>query len=373
MNFMPQIVRALIRVIRVAKENDNDWESFCTDLANIVELAGDLVKGCMKEMAEMFRDLWTSNTPFLNLVKTAAKAAGDDFGTYFPLIVPALRTMVTEDRTSDHSTSLKWLRLLPSFGASMEGWLNVIIPLIATLFDETVPVNVWREALDTLTNLSEKMNIRESAPTLVHLVARTLDCQPSLQEQCMTLLVRVMVQMGADYYKFGFNTTIGDILLRLRVQDNEYERFLRALLNGDSLPRFLPASASPPKNLEETQMQFVNQDSLKKAWEQIPTSAEDWTDWLKRFSRVLMKESTSLALRACSRLAEVHPTLGRELFNAAFVSCWAELYGENQEELAAQLDRAMTDTTENTREIKQVNVTIGLCISLSYQGSSRAC
>lgn len=71
----------------------------------------------------------------------------------------------------------------------------------------------------------------------------------------------------------------------------------------------------------------VNQQHLKQAWDvsQVATS-EDWFEWMHRISVEFMKESPSHALRACMSLVDIHPPLAKELFNAAFISCWTELY-----------------------------------------------
>lgn len=75
----------------------------------------------------------------------------------------------------------------------------------------------------------------------------------------------------------------------------------------------------------------VNQQHLKSAWDvsQIATK-EEWKDWLHRLSVEFMKESPSHALRACMSLVDIHPPLAKELFNAAFISCWGELYDQYQ-------------------------------------------
>ena len=75
----------------------------------------------------------------------------------------------------------------------------------------------------------------------------------------------------------------------------------------------------------------VNQQHLKQAWDvsQIATR-EDWVKWMHRLSVEFMKESSSLALRACMTLVDIHPPLAKELFNAAFISCWGELYDQYQ-------------------------------------------
>jgi FKBP12-rapamycin complex-associated protein len=75
----------------------------------------------------------------------------------------------------------------------------------------------------------------------------------------------------------------------------------------------------------------VNQQQLKKAWETSQRSTrDDWSEWLRKLSVELLKESPSHALRACAELANMYHPLARELFNAGFVSCWTELYDKFQ-------------------------------------------
>ena len=71
---------------------------------------------------------------------------------------------------------------------------------------------------------------------------------------------------------------------------------------------------------------FTNQQHLKQAWDvsQI-TTKEDWQDWFKKISVQFMAESPSAALRSCINVLEARPQIARELFNAAFLSCWGEL------------------------------------------------
>ena len=85
---------------------------------------------------------------------------------------------------------------------------------------------------------------------------------------------------------------------------------------------------SPPA--EATKM-VVNQQHLKQAWDvsQVATR-EDWVEWMQRLSVEFMRESPSHALRACMSLVDIYPPLAKELFNAAFLSCWMELYDQYQ-------------------------------------------
>lgn len=81
---------------------------------------------------------------------------------------------------------------------------------------------------------------------------------------------------------------------------------------------------------EATKM-TVNQQHLKQAWDVSQVAAkDDWNEWMHRITVEFMKESPSHALRACMSLVDVHPPLAKELFNAAFLSCWGELYDQYQ-------------------------------------------
>jgi FKBP12-rapamycin complex-associated protein len=85
----------------------------------------------------------------------------------------------------------------------------------------------------------------------------------------------------------------------------------------------------------------MNQHHLQNAWDVTQRStAEDWNEWIQRFTVELLRESPSPALRACNALARVHPSLARELFHAAFVSCWFELPDDYQANLVMSLERA---------------------------------
>lgn len=88
---------------------------------------------------------------------------------------------------------------------------------------------------------------------------------------------------------------------------------------------------------------LVNQQHLKNAWDASQKSTrEDWQEWIRRFSVELLKESPSPALRACASLAGIYQPLAKDLFNAAFVSCWTELYDQYQEELVRSIEKALT-------------------------------
>ena len=72
------------------------------------------------------------------------------------------------------------------------------------------------------------------------------------------------------------------------------------------------------------------------------STAADWNEWLRRFNVDLLKESPSPALRCCGALAQAYTPLARDLFHAAFVSCWHELNDQYQDSLVRSLQTGRT-------------------------------
>lgn len=67
----------------------------------------------------------------------------------------------------------------------------------------------------------------------------------------------------------------------------------------------------------------IDQEAIRAAWEISPkASAQDWQDWLRRVTRVLIKNAHCTAIRACSKVAELHVPTAKELFQVAFVTSW---------------------------------------------------
>lgn len=102
------------------------------------------------------------------------------------------------------------------------------------------------------------------------------------------------------------------------------------------------------------QMLNVSATGLQQAW--TPTrrvSKDDWLEWLRGLSIELLKQSPIPALRSCLSLAQTYSQLPKDLFNAAFVSCWTQLKEPLQKELIGSLEHALmvADLPEITQTI----------------------
>ncbi|KAF7259839.1 hypothetical protein EG68_02702 [Paragonimus skrjabini miyazakii] len=93
--------------------------------------------------------------------------------------------------------------------------------------------------------------------------------------------------------------------------------------------------------------------NLERAWRSTRLmNRDDWDQWLKTLTTTLLRESPNPAIRACSQLISVTPTIGRTLFNAAFVSCWPELTAPQQDALINKLEQVLL-MSDQSPEVSQ--------------------
>lgn len=153
-------------------------------------------------------------------------------------------------------------------------------------------------------------------------------------------------------------------MVKHKIQDPNYEMLISkistdsTLADDNDFPMVRAVRRNREQNLssDTTMIQRlkVSASNLQEAW--ISTrrvSKEDWLEWLRRLSIELLKQSPIPALRSCLSLAHSYNQLPKDLFNAAFVSCWTELSESMQKELIQSFEQALTiaDLPEITQTI----------------------
>ena len=86
----------------------------------------------------------------------------------------------------------------------------------------------------------------------------------------------------------------------------------------------------------EVRRLFIDIDALLKDFDTEKISIEaDWSEWLKKTSFQLLKQSPNPILCACSTVAEVYSPIASELYNVAFLSLW-KILNDHQKNLVMQ-------------------------------------
>ena len=359
---LPQLMPSFIHMIRTAHETNMESFLFMAfQFVKVIGFARDSIdsKDAVK-MVKIVLDFWQPISPMVELLRAIAVALPDALRAYLPTVLQLLRQTIMEDDSAERAVTTRVVSLLPDFGNLLEGWLDVFIPQIVTIFDnQAIPVEVREDAIIKVIGLAEVTSIRGCAVIIFYPLARAIDENPELRVVGMQLLDRLMEQMGSDYSKFGFHSFMLDIIARNKIPSLPYERsILRRMAEDgyDGKEQFEDDAESKSNYSTGGAVSLgVDQGMLKEAWYISPkASAEDWSAWLERFSGALLKTSPCPALRACSHLAEYLPSLSMELFNVAFVSCWGELYADVQEDLILTMERALKDEMVQNNNIKLI-------------------
>ncbi|KAF9454266.1 phosphatidylinositol 3-kinase [Macrolepiota fuliginosa MF-IS2] len=351
--FLPQIIPAFTTVTRTSIARLQEFH--LQQLAILVGIIKQHVRNYMPDIFALITELWENvilQLPIVALIEALGKALDAEFKPFLPTILPLI-LKVFEGGPPDDKRSAVQIKVFDAFltfGSNIEEYLHLVIPIIVKTYEREGTNQLRKKAIQTIHGLSRRVNFSDHASRIIHPLVRVLDnSNTELRISVMETLCSLMMQLGADFAIFV--PTINKSLMRNKVTAHPvYESMITKLLNGERLPQdmALQDSLEPNKTPEfsapaEATKMTVNQQHLKQAWDvsQVATR-EDWFEWIHRLSVEFMKESPSHALRACMSLVDIHPPLAKELFNAAFLSCWSELYDQYQEDLVRSIEFAIT-------------------------------
>ncbi|CAO3650716.1 unnamed protein product [Cunninghamella blakesleeana] len=351
--FLPLVIPGFISLMRSC--TPNMLGSYFHKLSELVGIVKQHVRNYLKDIFDLIDEYWTPESSIqvtiISLIESIAKALDGELKVYLPRLLPHMLQIFDSDVTERRHPTNRVLSAFVVFGANIEEYMHLVIPAIVKFFEKPdAPVSVRRQAMTTITALCKKVNMFDYASRIIHPLARVLPVLPNeARNSAMDLLCALIFQLGTDYAKFI--PVVNKVLTKHRVTHTNYELLVGKLLKGENLPQELgkalddrdaKGDETPSADLSSSKKQPVNQQHLKKAWEASQRSTkEDWMEWIRRLSLELLKQSPSHALRACVFLAGYYPPLARELFNAAFVSCWNELYDQYQDELVRSLEVAL--------------------------------
>ncbi|XP_050347704.1 serine/threonine-protein kinase mTOR [Nymphalis io] len=357
--YISRVTPSLLYVAR-ATDNNNFREFLFTQLAKLIAIVKQHIRNYLDKIFDLIKEFWTPNSPLQStlilLVEHIAIALGSEFKVYLPQLMPQILRVLAHDTSKERVVTEKLLFALQKFEDNLDDYMHLVIPSIVKLFDASdCPIPVAKVAMETVDYLSDSLNYSELVSRIIHPLVRSLDTCYTLRTTAMDTLCALIIQLGRKYN--DFIPLVQKVIAKHRIQHQNYELLLSKLQSNSTLAvdDFLQSTRRKPRNnnqearivacdsSQSIRKLYVNAHSLKVAWTvSSRVSKDDWLEWLRRFSIGLLTESHSPALRACLALAHNYSQLLRDLFNAAFVSCWTELDNTSRTELSNALEQALT-------------------------------
>ncbi|XP_039949400.1 serine/threonine-protein kinase Tor [Bactrocera neohumeralis] len=365
--YLAQVLPSLLENVRTADINLREF--LFQQLAILVQIVKQHIISYMSDIFKLIKEFWTVYTTLqltlINLIEQIALALGCEFRNYLSELIPQILRVLQHDTSKDRAVTKRLLQALQKFGNTLDDYLHLIVPPIVKLFDAPyVPQQVSLVALETIDHLAWILDFTDFSSRIIHPLVRVLEAEPELREQAMSTLCSVVIQLGKKYLVFV--PLVERTITKHRIVDSKYEKLLTKIQSNTTMclddefhmrqTKFKSTELVAPNSGGNFAMKrlIVSTSNLRAAWQVTRrVSKDDWVEWLKRLSIGLLKESRSQALRACHVLAQDYDKLLRDLFNAAFISCWTELLQEHKNELTQSLIQALqvTDMPEITQTI----------------------
>ncbi|KAL1122375.1 hypothetical protein AAG570_003780 [Ranatra chinensis] len=340
--YISQVIPSFINVIRTLDTSSREF--LFQQLGTLISIVKQHIRNYLDDIFNLIKEFWTPNSPLQNtlifLVEHIAVALGAEFKVYLPQLMPQILRVLSHDTSKYRIVTLK-------------EYLHLVLPPIVKLFYSVdCPINVSKKALETIDYLSDTLDFTDYASRIIHPLVKTLDNRPELRSIAMETLCALVRQLGKKYSIFV--PLVSKIIQKHRIPCSTYEVLTTNISAGTTVAA--EEEYIPPRNRTRNKIRDIvlasDTTTIKKMHTSAPelqhawaatrrVSKDDWLEWLKGLSIDLIKYSSSPALRSCGALADRYNQLPRDLFNAAFVSCWTELSDSLQQELMRNLEQAL--------------------------------
>jgi len=277
----------------------------------------------------------------------------DSFKNLLPDLLPRMLDVISDQEDyielEGLDKKLCVLDTIAKFGGTLGEYTRNVVPVLVRIIDRNVggTAELDKEQHKCILVLMHITKTNESyvsqyAARIIHVLARKLlrthrVADYELQKLAMGGLCCMVCRLGSKYvpYILPVKTTLLDATMAPELE-NEYHSLVMKVVKGKTMPpeKALGVESSwtvarPPTTdasatiLNNRKMNVVD---LKSAWSVSGrTTGGDWSEWMRRFSLELLRQSPSPIIYTCKNLAEVYQPLANELLNAAFMSVWAEM------------------------------------------------
>lgn len=215
----------------------------------------------MGDIFQLVTDLWDNvslQLPLVSLVESLGKALDAEFKPFLPMILPhLLKVFDGELNSGTTSTQIKILDAFLTFGANIEEYLQLVIPIIVRTYERPdAAIALRKSAASTIEGLTRRVNFSDHASRIILSLTRVLNCQShELKMVVMDTLSALLIQLGSDFavfiptiekvsgtryfqmISFSNMTPFLKALRRNRVTHQKYEGLRSKLLNGERLPQ----------------------------------------------------------------------------------------------------------------------------------------
>ena len=354
---LPHVLPSIYAIIRSCSPQVLDF--YFSHLAMLVGIVGVHVRPWVPELVGLLEEFWAPSAPvqlsLLALTEALTVAVQGEQHAELQRLVPMVIGLLPLAIPDRPGLLGRTMNALVAFGGLLQDYTALLVDtLLVNIKDaSSISREMSLTLLQAIRSLVWQVRFSASAPGLARVLVLLIGngddgLMPQLVDDIAVgmayydpeAIYLAVIERAAE--KGGFE--LGQLAAFCAKGPSAVLSTSSTMLNvgvncSSSASSFLSPTASPYASLSVSLTDLnagpagsiprkfeMNEQNLRRSWDSYGCqSKEDWFEWIRRLGVELLKESPAPALRACSVLAALNYPLARELFNAAFVSCWAEL------------------------------------------------
>lgn len=204
-----QVIPAFLGAMRTVQQGPAQEKYYFENLSKLIKVVGQHIRNHLPPILALIRDSWASGPSLqvilVDLVEKIAVALEGEFKVYLPTLLPLMLTAFDAEFTERRLPCLqRILHAFGIFGANLEEYLHLVIPVIVRTFERyDAPMSLRKHAIQVTGILCRKINFSDHASRVIHPLARTLvSGPPDLRNDCMDALCSLVTQIGSDFAIF---------------------------------------------------------------------------------------------------------------------------------------------------------------------------
>ena len=357
--FVPRLVPAILSV-GLSPRCESELVRLCVkQLTVFVSMLRRHIRPFLDRIFALALKRWDEHAlEGLELVEEAAHALKEEFVPYLAWVVPrivlALRKHAAARGAAVCHAALSTTLALARFAPALQ-MHRIVVEMLGVLEDST-DVRVRGTVCETITKLAPFASFQPDASRAVLALVAVLQGEDSgLVPGAVDAVSAVLQEGDAALMRF-----ISDVPEQYRARlTKEAQDFQSAppspMSNTDSveapggnmtlsmaLGEHMLQALKPAVSADAYVVPLSAHKHSREVWQaRQATSEEDWSLWLRRLSVELLRDSPDATLRACASIAQTHQPLARDLFNAAFLSCWIRLSDDECNQLVQVIKSAL--------------------------------
>ena len=358
-------------LVHVCKQSESpSKERFIRTFTRITSYVGDDINDFVAEITQII-DLSVESPSVLDEMLTllrelASHSCYETMSSFPQLLRNSIKIL---NFSGDDNLIEKTLNFVSCLKGKIDQYLYITVPALLKLVQDHPNYRIRKGAIKVIVSLCDK----KTHPHIVDYISRIIDAFVAvIKSESAEIVNEIFDSLTCLVEKLGniyavFIPVIQKVALNKKITHKRYETAVQELIAGSEevespirRTRLSTLQTERSSMLRETKDQSlpgpykydVNVQQLLAVCETKDRhTKEEWKDWMRRFSNELLKQAPAPALRECQVIEEYPNSL--ELFNAAFVSCWSDLYDEDKNMMIVYLEKAFDSSTIPT-EVLQV-------------------